>query len=134
MHPQVLPRHTLHCLHNPEQTNHDPYLLCTKSPSQYTGVHVEREECTTLHMTDRYVGALRTKYVRTMYTVYYTTQQLHIAIPIEREGENITLHKSDKGVQTFLVLDVHCITWVGPRPSMTRTTAHLPVSENCLLK
>jgi hypothetical protein len=69
-----------------------------------------------------------------MYTVYYTTQQLHIAILIEREGENITLHKSERGVQTVLVLVVHRITWVGTRPSMTHTTAHLTVSEICVLK
>jgi hypothetical protein len=94
MHTQVLPRHTLHCIHIPEQTNHGPDLLCSKSPSQCTSVHVEREECTTLTMTDMYVGALRTKYVCTMYTVYYSTQHLHIAIPIEREGKNITLHES----------------------------------------
>jgi hypothetical protein len=49
MHPNVLPHHTPHCIHNPEQTKLDTDLLCSKAPSQ----------CTTLPMRDRYVGALR---------------------------------------------------------------------------
>jgi hypothetical protein len=59
MQPQVLPRNTLHCIHNPKQTKQDPDLICSKSPSQCTSVHLERGECTTLPMRDRYVGDMR---------------------------------------------------------------------------
>jgi hypothetical protein len=41
-----------------KKTNHNPDLIFSKLPSQCTIVHVERGECTTLPLKDRYVGAL----------------------------------------------------------------------------